>query len=223
MINYPLARQTNIVVQELKDETLIYDLTNNKAYLLNETSAFVLNQCDGKTDVSTIAESLAKIKRQPVNEEIVWLAIEQLKENNLLKEAALPNEFIKSNRREMIRRIGLATMLALPLVSSVTAPKAIQAASSNCSGTVCAGVQGGCCSNAGDTCCGSFCCSGNDTCCGSICCSGAQTCCGSFCCNVGSTCCGSTCCQAPSFCCGSVCCDASSSRCINGICVPSFP
>lgn len=134
-MNKPKSRNENIVIQEMNAELLIYDLKDNKAYLLNETSGFVLNQCDGKTDVKEIAQNLAKKRRQPVNEEIVWLAIEQLKENELLSEAALPKEFIKSNRREMIKRIGLATMLALPLVTAITAPQAAQAASNSCGGS----------------------------------------------------------------------------------------
>ena len=36
----PLSRQDNIVIQELKDEILIYDL-QNKALCLNQTSATI--------------------------------------------------------------------------------------------------------------------------------------------------------------------------------------
>jgi hypothetical protein len=39
--NNPKNRKNDIVIQELKDEILIYDLTTNKAYCLNETSAAV--------------------------------------------------------------------------------------------------------------------------------------------------------------------------------------
>ncbi|HZH35571.1 MAG TPA: hypothetical protein VEX64_12070 [Pyrinomonadaceae bacterium] len=39
--NIPKARENDLVVQELKDEVLIYDLKINKAYCLNETSAAI--------------------------------------------------------------------------------------------------------------------------------------------------------------------------------------
>jgi len=35
--NNPTARKTDIIVQELNDEVLIYDLQIDKAYCLNET------------------------------------------------------------------------------------------------------------------------------------------------------------------------------------------
>ncbi len=50
MINnvFPIARKKDVVVQELPDEVLIYDLKSNKAMCLNEISAFVWHNCDGK-------------------------------------------------------------------------------------------------------------------------------------------------------------------------------
>jgi hypothetical protein len=39
----PISRQQNIVVQDLGSEVLIYDLTINKAFCLNETSALSIN------------------------------------------------------------------------------------------------------------------------------------------------------------------------------------
>lgn len=48
---YPEARHSNIVVRELEDELLIYDLLIHKAYCLNQTSAMVYRLCDGKSSV----------------------------------------------------------------------------------------------------------------------------------------------------------------------------
>lgn len=48
-MQFPKARNKNIVVQLLNKETLIYDLIDNKAFCLNETSSIVFNACDGKT------------------------------------------------------------------------------------------------------------------------------------------------------------------------------
>ena len=37
----PHARTKDLVIRELGDETLIYDLANDRAHCLNETAAFV--------------------------------------------------------------------------------------------------------------------------------------------------------------------------------------
>lgn len=130
------SRDRDLVVQELKDETLIYDLTTNKAYCLNETAAFVWKALDGKTEVQTIAADLARKTNNPVNEDIVWLAIDGLKKDNLLTNAdELPNRFAGMNRREVVRRIGLASMIALPVIASLVAPTAAMATSGSSCGT----------------------------------------------------------------------------------------
>ena len=135
MKNNLKSRDRDLVVQELENETLIYDLTTNKAYCLNETAAFVWKSLDGETDVKRIADNLAGKAKCAVNEEIVWLAIEQLKKDNLIANAdELPNRFEGMNRREVVKRIGLATMIALPVVSTIVAPMSANAASlrANC-------------------------------------------------------------------------------------------
>jgi hypothetical protein len=129
------SKDGNYVVQNLNGETLVYELHRQKAYCLNETSAFIWNNLDGKQSVSQIAEALAKKTKQPVNEEIVWLAINELKKEELMEEFEAPNSPLKNmSRREAIKRVGLATMIALPIVSSLTAPQATHAASNSLGG-----------------------------------------------------------------------------------------
>ncbi len=126
----PKARQENIIVQDLRGETLIYDLTTNKAFCLNATSSFVWQNCDGEKEVGEIAEGLARKNRQPVHKDIVRLAIDQLEKDNLMAEAGhLPDFFQGMNRREVIKKLGLTTMIALPVVVGLTAPTAAHAAS----------------------------------------------------------------------------------------------
>ncbi len=130
----PRTRQANIVTQEFEDEVVIYDLETNKAFVLNETCAFVWRNCDGKQEVAEISLSLAQKYRQPVNEEIVWLTIDELKKNNLIENAEnLKSRFEGLKRREIIKRIGLSTMMVLPMISIMVAPTAANAQS----GAVC--------------------------------------------------------------------------------------
>lgn len=131
----PVARKQDIIVQELKGEVLVYDLKIDKAFCLNETSAAVWQLCDGKKTVAEITESLAGQMKKPVNEDLVRLALDQLGDESLLDD----NQNFKTNftgvsRREAIRKVGLASLIALPLISSLVAPTAAHAASGGSAG-----------------------------------------------------------------------------------------
>lgn len=126
----PLSRQAEIVIQEFNDEVLIYDLTNHKAYSLNASSALVWQLCTGENSVSDIAEQVSLKFHSPVNEEFVWLALEQLKSDNLLENPSqISPDFGGLSRREMIRRIGYACAVSLPIIASLVAPTSAQAQS----------------------------------------------------------------------------------------------
>jgi hypothetical protein len=125
---FPAARTSGLVVQEMPDEVLVYDLNTNKAHCLNQTAAKVWKACDGKTSVSEIAAHFGK----GANEDLVWLAIDQLNENNLL-EGEVKTKFKGQSRREVIKKIGLASMVAVPVIASLIAPQnALAAQSCNC-------------------------------------------------------------------------------------------
>jgi hypothetical protein len=51
----PLARKQDLLVRELADEVLVYDLANDEAHCLNETAAFVWMRCDGRNTPRDIA------------------------------------------------------------------------------------------------------------------------------------------------------------------------
>jgi hypothetical protein len=128
----PIARRNDIIVQELKDEVLVYDLIINRAYCLNESSAIVYNLCDGTNSVSDISNQLSKKLKSPFKEDLVWLAIDQFKQYNLLDNSQeIKTNFEELSRREVIRRVGFASMIAIPVVSSLIAPTASMAASVN--------------------------------------------------------------------------------------------
>lgn len=122
----PMARKDGLVVQEMPDELLVYDLDTNKAHCLNQTASSVWKACDGKTSIAEIAD---QFKGENGSEDMVWLAIDQLQENDLLeKEYEL--DFNGRTRRDLIKKVGLASVIALPVVASLTAPSSALAAAS---------------------------------------------------------------------------------------------
>ena len=138
MGNLPLRRTSDLVVQSLGNDTLIYDLNTNKAICLNETAAHVWNLCDGNTSIQEIAEILTSEFGDSASEDLVWLALDQLDESHMLEKGFENNSILSGlNRREVIRKVGLGSMIAIPIVSSITAPHAMFAQSDTCHMTVC--------------------------------------------------------------------------------------
>ena len=126
----PQAKTEGLVIQELPDELLVYDLEKNKAYDLNQTSALVWQNCDGKKSISEIAQVLEKTLNQKVPDELVWLSLAKLKKEDLVNfDEKSFADFSGMNRRELIKRATFASLVALPIVVSLVAPMPIHAAS----------------------------------------------------------------------------------------------
>ena len=134
----PKSRKENLVIQELEGEVLIYDLEKNKAFCLNETSALVWQCCDGSRTIASITDTVGKQLNSQVNEDLVWLALDQLSKENLLENKnEVKNKFAGLSRREAVKKVGLASLVALPMIASLTAPVAAQGTSACNTGTTC--------------------------------------------------------------------------------------
>lgn len=147
-MNNPKSRNQNLVVQEIDNEIMIYDLNDDKVYGLNETSAIIWGMCDGTRTIAEISRQMSEKLNTPVSEDYVWLALRDLQKENLLTdEFEIENKFAGMSRRQIIRKIGFASMVALPVVFSLVAPTAVTAASGpvcmNCTRT----WQGSSCSS----------------------------------------------------------------------------
>lgn len=117
MTNLPRSRQSDIVQQELETEILIYDLKTNKAFCLNESSAMIWQLCDGNHSVTQISQILTKKLNQPISEELIRLALDHFKRDGLLENHdEFEIDFKGLNRRQLIKKVGLASMIMLPIV-----------------------------------------------------------------------------------------------------------
>ncbi len=120
----PKAATGDLVVQYTGDELLVYDLEANRAVCLNNTSRLVWHYCDGKTETSAIREKLEKKLGATISNDFVLFALTQLKEEGLISNGDLiPDGFAGLTRREVVKKIGFASMVALPIVSSIVAPQ----------------------------------------------------------------------------------------------------
>lgn len=126
----PLARTDGLVVQEMPDELLVYDVKADKAHCLNATAASVWKACDGALTVADLSASFDAEAGSSRGEGVVLLALEQLQENGLLQN---PLDLGPSySRRDLVRGIGLASLIALPVVASLAMPTSAMAASCMC-------------------------------------------------------------------------------------------
>lgn len=126
----PIARKKNIVVQNANNEVLVYDLNINRVFCLNETTALVWEHCDGNQTIEEISLALGKELDFPIRENFVWLILDKLKKVNLLENGdQLKPSFVTMSRREIIKKVGLSSMIALPTIVELVAPTASQAAS----------------------------------------------------------------------------------------------
>jgi hypothetical protein len=121
----PKTKTENIVVQEMENEVLIYDLQTSKAFCLNETSAIIYQLCDGKNSIEQINRSLSQKLQQPIDDKLIWLALDSFKKENLLEQSKeFTVDFNGLSRRQVIKKIGLSSLLALPVIVSVVTPAA---------------------------------------------------------------------------------------------------
>lgn len=137
----PRARTERMLFSEVADELLIYELDRNKAHCLNSTAALVWKQCDGKTGIAEITRMLniacgaAKEDGEALREDIVRIALKQLERAELIEKMEIgQTSSPRFSRRELIKKAGIAAAVALPAISSIVAPTAVEAAT-GCLGT----------------------------------------------------------------------------------------
>ena len=137
-MNLPRAREDELVVRELSDETLVYDQKRHRAYCLNRTAALVWRHCDGRTNVADMARRLEEELNLPAGEDAVWLALKQLGRSHLLRERVIPPVLAGPyTRRAVMKRMALVgAAVVIPVVVSISAPTVAQAQS--CINVVCA-------------------------------------------------------------------------------------
>lgn len=142
----PRMRKERLIIDELPDEVLVYDLDRHRAHCLNHTAALVWKLCDGRTMPRVIARRMQSELDQPFSEDLVWLALRQLNKIHLLEDSfGLPAQAAGMSRREMVRAMGIAAAVSVPLITSIMSPTAVQASTCFPGGHACS-TSAECCS-----------------------------------------------------------------------------
>lgn len=123
----PVARTESLIVKEVDGETLVYDRKTDQAHCLNETAALVWKNCDGNKSVSEIARLISAESNTKVNDEVVWLALDQLEKFKLLDTRPGKPSFLSGlTRRQMVARMGIAAVTLPAVVSILSQPAQAQ-------------------------------------------------------------------------------------------------
>jgi hypothetical protein len=117
----PNANNLHLVTQDLGSELLIYNTVSNKAYSLNETAKTVFIHCDGKHSFDYLKQ------KYRYTDDLLHLTLDELQRKDLIDYKN--NHFGNLSRREIVKRVGLTSLIALPVVTGLLAPLSAQAAS----------------------------------------------------------------------------------------------
>jgi hypothetical protein len=118
----PLARNEALVVEELGDELLVYDLSRDEAHSLGTVAAQVWKACDGKTTIDELATQLG------LDRDAVVEAVEGLSTCMLLADTTEADASRLTRRGLSLKAAKLgAAAAAAPLIVSIAAPTAAMA------------------------------------------------------------------------------------------------
>ncbi len=155
----PKARKEGLLVRDLGDEVVVYEIASHRSHCLNRPAALVWRACDGRRTTAAIAAHVGRALGASPDEDVVRYALRRLGEAGLLDPA--PTAAATLTRRELACRVGRAALL--PVVASLLVPRPAEAAScaASCGVCDCTGqADFTSCSTDGATCPGNFCCKG---------------------------------------------------------------
>ena len=129
-VTYPKARRDGLLVDQVGDETIVYDGERQEAHSLNRSASIVWHHSDGTRSVQQLAALIGTELGINPDESLVTFALDELSRVNLLETGATSARDALS-RREAVRRITIAgaAMVAVPVILSVAVPTPAMAAS----------------------------------------------------------------------------------------------
>jgi hypothetical protein len=121
-------RQDGRIIKRVDDELVIYDQDTHKVFHLNKAAAIVWEHCEDAASLDELSHTLASHSGLPASEDLTGLALQELRDAELIEGSFASAAGREVARREvMMRMAGMA--LALPLVVSLLAPTPSMAAS----------------------------------------------------------------------------------------------
>jgi hypothetical protein len=122
----PLARKRDIFVENLPEEVVLYNKSNNKVHCLNKTAAAIWESCDGTRTVDELAHIAEAELGAPAGRKVALRALEELEKADLLEAGGvIVADAGLTSRREAVGKIALAgTALVATIVAAAPAAHA---------------------------------------------------------------------------------------------------
>ena len=123
----PTARRSNVIVQQVGTDLVVYDELNDRAHSLNAIAAHVYQHADGTRDLETLAVAATADLGIPADAAVVEEALVRLESVDLIAGGHVGGRPGAIARRDALRRLGLVA--AIPLVTSLLVPSPLLARS----------------------------------------------------------------------------------------------
>lgn len=160
----PVARSDDLLVEQVGDETVVYDLETKQAHCLKPLASFVFARSDGQTAIKELVSLANEQFGTPISVEQLADTVDELESAGLLQR---PPVLVQTgiSRRDMVRKVafaGATATVAGTMVTTIGAPTALAACSNQGAGCSCDPTTG----TSNRTCASNHCCSihGGDKC-----------------------------------------------------------
>jgi hypothetical protein len=140
--NYPKARTEQLIIEEVEDEAVAYDLQTNVAHALKPLAAAVFSCADGGSSVAEIAAQVSRRLGEPVSGDQVEDALAELENVSLLERPSLDVLTQDPISRRTALKAFLAAGAGTFLITSVAAPAAMANNCDSSAGTTYSCVTG---------------------------------------------------------------------------------
>jgi hypothetical protein len=114
----PKARQSDVIVQDVGLDTLVYDERKDTAHSLGRVAAYVFKHADGSLPVAALATGMHEALNLPAEPQLVEAALWELERADLLESSDPARRHI--NRRQALQRFGAA--LSAVAITTIVAP-----------------------------------------------------------------------------------------------------
>lgn len=129
----PKARQHDLLITKVEDETVVYDFTTDTGSCLNDLTTIIWEACDGHTDTASLLDAIKCSGYPDANINLIWKALDQLEQAKLIERSVgSDNNKSSPNRRDMFRALSAGAIGALPLISTVIIQPALAQMSGLC-------------------------------------------------------------------------------------------
>ena len=120
----PLARKNGIFAENLPEEVVLYDKTDDKVHCLSKTAAAVWENSDGRKTVDELRRVVEAKAGTPVDRKLVVQALGELEEAGLMEAGSgmVPKAEMPSRRAAVGKMVMAGSALVATIVAA--APKA---------------------------------------------------------------------------------------------------